>query len=317
MAEALYGANGFYMTGGSAGRRGDFITSPEVGPLFGAVVGRFLDAEWERIGRPDEFTVVDAGAGPGGLARSVLAAEPACRDAMRYVAVEVSRVLRDRHPAGVESLAELPAGPLDGAIIANELLDNLPFRLAVFDGRWREAFVVELPDGSLVESLSAPFDPLPTVLPRHASLGARAPLHESARNWVIDARSRIRSGSVVAIDYTSPTTHALAARPWREWLRTYRRHDRGGHYLADPGSQDITTEIAVDQLPTPDVISTQVQWLQLHGIDELVDEGRQHWAAHAAKPDLAAIKMRSRVREAEALLDSEGLGGFTVLEWRA
>ncbi len=317
MAEALYGAKGFYMTGGSAGRRGDFITSPEVGPLFGAVVGRFLDAEWERIGRPDEFTVVDAGAGPGGLARSVLAAEPACRNAIRYVAVEVSQALRDRHPGGVESLAELPDGPLDGVIIANELLDNLPFRLAVFDGRWREAFVVELPDGSLVESLSAPFDPVPTVLPPQASLGARAPLHESARTWVIDARSRIRSGSVVVIDYTSPTTGALAARPWREWLRTYRGHDRGGHYLADPGSQDITTEIAVDQLPTPDVISPQVQWLQLHGIDELVDEGRQHWAAHAAKPDLAAIKMRSRVREAEALLDSEGLGGFTVLEWRS
>ena len=45
----------------AAGRRGDFLTSPEVGPLFGAVLARFLDAEWERIGRPDPFTVVDAG----------------------------------------------------------------------------------------------------------------------------------------------------------------------------------------------------------------------------------------------------------------
>ena len=58
--------------GGSAGRRGDFITSPEVGPLFGVVIARYLDAEWERIGRPDPFTVVDVGAGPGTLARSVL-----------------------------------------------------------------------------------------------------------------------------------------------------------------------------------------------------------------------------------------------------
>ena len=73
---ALYGEAGFYMRadGGSAGRRGDFITSPEVGPLFGAVLGRYLDAEWERIGRPDPFTVIDAGAGPGTLARTVLAA---------------------------------------------------------------------------------------------------------------------------------------------------------------------------------------------------------------------------------------------------
>ena len=78
---ALYGPSGFY-TGprapGGAGRRGDFLTSPEVGPLFGAVVARFLDAEWERLDRPNPFTVVDAGAGPGTLARAVLAARPAC-----------------------------------------------------------------------------------------------------------------------------------------------------------------------------------------------------------------------------------------------
>ena len=91
MADALYGPDGFYTSGGRAGRRGDFITSPEVGPLFGAVVARFLDAEWKRLGRPEPFTVVDAGAGPGTLARSVLAAEPECSAAMRYVAVEVSR----------------------------------------------------------------------------------------------------------------------------------------------------------------------------------------------------------------------------------
>ncbi len=100
MELALYGAEGFYMRadGGSAGRRGDFITSPEVGPLFGAVIARYLDAEWERIGRPDLFTVVDAGAGPGTLARAVLAASPACRDALRYVAVEISAAQRSRHP---------------------------------------------------------------------------------------------------------------------------------------------------------------------------------------------------------------------------
>ena len=92
MELALYGAEGFYTKpdGGSAGRRGDFITSPEIGPLFGAVLARSLDAEWVRIGRPDPFTVVDVGAGPGTLARSVLAAQPACSDALRYVAVEVS-----------------------------------------------------------------------------------------------------------------------------------------------------------------------------------------------------------------------------------
>jgi SAM-dependent MidA family methyltransferase len=321
MELALYGEHGFYTTtadAGSAGRRrGDFITSPEVGPLYGAVLARFLDAEWERLGRPDPFTVVDAGAGPGTLARAVLAARPACTDALHYVAVEISAAQRAHHPDGVESRPDLPPGPIDGVVVANELLDNLPFRIAVHDGAWREAYVTALPDGSFAEVLSAPFDPLPAVLPARAAHGARAPLQDAARAFVEQARALVRRGCVVVVDYTRVRTAELAALPWRAWLRTYRGHERGGHYLADPGDQDVTTDVAVDQLPEPDAVRTQAQFLQLHGIDELVAEGRRAWQAAAARPDVRALTMRSRVSEAEALLDPAGLGGFTVLEWRS
>jgi SAM-dependent MidA family methyltransferase len=118
----------------------------------------------------------------------------------------------------------------------------------------------------------------------------------------------------VVIDYTSSTAD-MAARPWREWLRTYRDHQRGGHYLADPGAQDITSDVALDQLSPPTTTSTQADFLRAHGLEELVEEGRRTWAAHAAAPDLAALTARSRVREAEALTDPAGLGGFTVAEW--
>lgn len=316
MADALYGASGFYAAGGRAGRRGDFITSPEVGPLFGAVVARFLDAEWERTGRPEPFTVVDAGAGPGTLARAVLAAQPACASAMRYVAVEVASSQREQHPAGVVSSSTLPDEPFDGVIIANELLDNLPFRLVVFDGGWREAFVERQADGRYAEVLGPLLDPAPAVLPPTAAHGARAPLLDDAAAWITDALSRLRSGTLVVFDYVTATTAELAARPWREWLRTYRGHDHGGHYLADPGSQDITIQVALDQLPAPDTVRTQAHWLQLHGIERLVEEGRRYWEQHASRPDLAAMKMRSRVSEAEALVDPTGLGAFSVCEWR-
>ena len=166
MDDALYGPTGFYMQSGSAGRRGDFLTSPEVGPLFGAVLARHLDAEWRRLGEPAVFTVIDAGAGPGTLARSILAAAPDCATAMRYVAVELSSVQRARHPEGIESIGEMPPGPFDGVIIANELLDNLPFRLAVFDQGWREAFVEAGADGNQTERLGVALDPSPPMLPR-------------------------------------------------------------------------------------------------------------------------------------------------------
>jgi len=315
MDEALYGPDGFYTRGGSAGRRGDFITSPEVGPLFGVVLARYLDDEWERIGRPDPFTVVDAGAGPGTLARSILAAAPACADALRYVAVEVSATQRQRHPDGIESRPDLPDGPADGVIVANELLDNLPFRLAVFDGGWREAYVV-VEDGRQVERLSAPFDPRPHHLPERAGIGARAPLVDRASAWVDDARSRLARGSVLAFDYGVARTAELAMRPWRDWLRTYRGNERGEHYLAAPGSQDITTDVPFDQLPEPDAVRSQAQFLQRWGIDDLVDEGRRIWSEQASRPGLEAMRMRSRISESEALLDPAGLGGFLVAEWR-
>ncbi len=315
---ALYGAEGFYTRadGGSAGRRGDFITSPEVGPLFGAVIARYLDAEWARIGRPDVFTVVDAGAGPGTLARSILAARPSCGDALRYVAVEVSAGQRERHPGGVESVATMPADAFDGVVIANELLDNLPFRLAVFDAGWREAFVGLDGDGRFVEVLSAPFDPMPTWLPVDGAFGARAPLVDRAARFVDDARRLVRSGSVVVIDYGTPLTALLAGRPYRDWLRTYRSNERGDHYLASPGTQDITIDVPIDQLPEPDAVRSQGQFLQRWGIDDLVAEGKRIWEEQAARPGLEAMKMRSRISEAEALLDPVGLGGFLVAEWR-
>ena len=99
---SLYGENGFYSVAGRAGRRGDFITSPEVGQLYGTVLARSLDEWWGELGEPEEFTVVDVGAGPGTLARSIIAAAPRCSNALRYVAVEVSAAQREMQPSDVD-----------------------------------------------------------------------------------------------------------------------------------------------------------------------------------------------------------------------
>ncbi len=165
-------------------------------------------------------------------------------------------------------------------------------------------------------------DAAAALLPANAAHGARAPFQERAAAWVADALDRLaHGGRVVLIDYATPRTAALAMRPWREWLRTYRGHERGGHYLDDPGLQDITSEVAIDQLVArvgePDAVRSQSQFLRRWGIDDLVEEGRELWTAQAANPGLEAMRARSRVREAEALLDPDGLGAFTVLEWLA
>lgn len=346
---ALYHPDaGFYETGGEAGRRqGHFLSSPELGPLFGEVVGRALDRWWEELGRPDPYVVVDAGAGTGTLGAAVANAGPSCSAALRYLMVERSARLRRHHrrrlsleppglvlgpavPAGPDSeprpapgggplfasLAELPAGPFQGVVIANELLDNLPFRLLEFDGAWSEVRV----DERLAEVvLAAP----PEVASEASRLvddppsGGRIPLQEEAGRWLRAALACLSGGRVVVVDYADETA-SMCRRPWREWLRTYRDHGRGGHPLADLGQQDITCEVALDQLRAvraPDSESTQADFLRQCGIESLAEDARQRWQARAHIGDLAAVRARSRVHEAAALVDPGGLGGFRVLEW--
>ena len=62
-------------------------------------------------------------------------------------------------------------------------------------------------------------------------------------------------------------------------------------------------------------MTTQADWLRAHGIDELVEEGRRVWEERKHVGDLEAMRARSRVNEADALLDPAGLGGFRVIEW--
>ena len=316
MRLALYGEGGFYTTGGRAGRRGgDFITSPEVGPLFGTVIARALDAWWKELGSPSRFDVVECGAGPGTLARSILAAQPECVNAMHYVAVEISASQRALHPQGIESRETMPDGPITGVILANELLDNLPFRLFVFDGSWMEAFVSQASSGQFVEVLHT-LDVVPSCLPDTAPHGSRAPIQDAAASWVRDCLSKIDHGRLLLLDYCSSSTAEIALTPWRDWLRTYRDQGRGDHYLINPGSQDITAQVMLDQLPTGFATSTQADFLTQWGIDDLVSEGNAYWESMKNAPDVAAMKMRSRSTEAKSLTDFSSLGAFTALSWQ-
>lgn len=307
---------GFFGRGGGAGRQGrDFLTSPEVGPLFGAVLSRVIDHWWVRLGRPRPFTVVDAGAGRGTLARTIRAAEPACRVDLELVLVETSPALRAEHPDGVRSVAELPEHLGVGLVVANELLDNLAPRVLERTAHGWSELHVGLDDHrngeGLVEVLVPMEEPGPDVA---AVPGRRVPMQSRAAAWVEAARSSLDRGAVIALDYTA-TTAELAGRPWSQWLRTYAGHQRGSDPLDRPGTQDLTGDVCIDQLPAPTTTSTQAEFLRAYGLDALVAEGRAIWAERAHLGDLEAMVARSRIAEAEALVEPSGLGSFTVLEW--
>ena len=342
------------------------------------MLARALDAWWAELGEPDPFTVIDWGAGPGTLARAVLAAAPRCMSAgaLRLVLVEVSPAQRAQHPvhplvtSAASVGAALPNGAAAGVVVANELLDNLPFDIVqcTEDG-WQELLVClssgsskgeAEPQGAGLQGAglqdSRPGDGFALRARPAASglveglpdvpVGARVSVQQAARRWVAEAHRVLREGWIVAFDYGADTAElALRSVPTDDcrpaggqlaesraaittpvgdlasglgWLRTYRNHDRGTSWIQDPGSCDVSADVATDQAQADHraEVCTQAEFLLAHGIDELVSEGREVWAERAGAGDLKALAARSRAREAEALLDSDGMGGFKALLWR-
>lgn len=320
MELALYDpADGFYSTGGRAGRRqGHFITSVESGPLFGSVIASVLDRHWHAAGRPGRFLVAEAGAGVGTLYRTVYRAEPACLQALSWTLVEQSALLRRHHDElpgqAWASTADLPA-ERQHLVLANELLDNLPFDIAERTARgWAQVHLVaqsDAPNGLALEAVQRESIELP-VDAASVPTGARVPVMNVANAWVRRARSI--ADHVTVLDYAA-TTSELAAREQLGWLRTYRDQQRGTDPLLDPGEWDITADVAWDQLGPDTIVATQADWLGRAGIEDLVERARATWAERAHLGDLTAMIARSAIGEAEALTAPDGLGGFSVLEW--
>ncbi len=265
---ALYDPNGFFTAGGGAGRAGrDFVTSPEVGSLFGVCVARAIDREWERLGRPDPFVVIEGGAGNGRLAREVLRTAPNCSAALRYVLVERSERLRAEQATRLQfeptadlfgpavrdadrdevigvaglgpvlgSVSDVPGVHVDGVVLANELLDNLAFEVVVRTAHgWDEVRVGEL-DGHFVEvRVPAAPDLIGWVGRADVPVGTRLPVATGAMEWLARSAATLRHGSIVLIDYCANwetfTTRAGG------WLRTYADHRRAGDPLSAPGSR--------------------------------------------------------------------------------
>jgi SAM-dependent MidA family methyltransferase len=144
MRQALYHPeHGYYSSGRCAiGRKGDYFTNVSVGPLFGQLLAAQFFEIWERLGKVDDFVVVEQGAHDGQFARDVLEfvqkALPEFFDALRYRILEPFPILEEQQRRRLEAFGdkvEWRASPeaFTGVHISNELLDAMPVRL-ISDG---------------------------------------------------------------------------------------------------------------------------------------------------------------------------------------
>jgi len=246
-----------------SGAAGDFVTSVDLGPLFGELLAEQL-AEMAALLGPagSPFTLVEVGAGDGRLAHAILRglkkiAPAVCAHTHLHL-VERSAAARAAQHAVLAAWTEQAIGStempdeFDGVIVANELLDAMPVhQLTMRDGSLRETYV-DLEGDCLV----AREGPLSTPdLQVHLSSGgvalpegARAEVSPAATNWIRDAAKRLQRGFMVLIDYGHEAQQLYGGSTSQGTLTTYRRHQQaasesGSPWLVHPGDQDITAHV--------------------------------------------------------------------------
>jgi SAM-dependent MidA family methyltransferase len=272
---ALYAPGfGYYARAAQrSGRAGDFVTSVDVGPLFGELLAssmagmiRTLDGDGPQHA-PYPVDLVEAAAGNGRLSRDILDAlsrrAPALYDRVRLTLVDRSASARKEHSTTLaahagrirESRGDLPAG-VRGIIFCNELLDAMPVHVvAMTAGGLAEVFV-DLAGEHLVERLGPPsrralaayFEALGIRL----EPGARADVNLAAVAWMREAAAALSRGYLLVIDYGHEAAQLFSSPHATGTLRTFHRHlaDAPGDeasgtppWLVEPGSRDLTTHV--------------------------------------------------------------------------
>jgi SAM-dependent MidA family methyltransferase len=308
------------------GRSADYVTSPELTPLFGAMLGRQLREMWERLDRPQSFDAVEAGPGTGILARDVLAwaarSAPDFAAALRYTLVETSPTLAERQRATLaaegfeaESRDSLPSG-VTGCIFSNELLDAMPVhRVAVEDGALREVYVTRDGDGFAEElrdphrDVTAYFEAL-SLLPGE---GCRAEVNVEAPRWIASAAAALDRGYLLTFDYGYASDDLYAG--WREdgTLLCFYRHNPSADPYARIGRQDITSHVDFTTIRRSGEdaglqtlgLTTQALFLTALGIGEALQPPT------GGRPDMEEFFARRRA--VTDLIDPGGLGRVKVL----
>jgi SAM-dependent MidA family methyltransferase len=335
MELALYDPDGGYYRSAEArpGRSGDFLTAPELHPIFGETLANQLTEIWERLERPDPFVVEEHGAGTGALAEAVLrglarTGSPVL-ESIRYVPLEIDQrrieTFEDRlAAAGFADRIAPPGsvGTFTGVVVANEVLDALPVhRVAVRDGRLLERFVGVDAGGAFTDVWGEPSTV--AIARRLADEGVALAEGQSAEvclavdGWLTSAVAPLGRGLLLLVDYGADAgdLYDPIRRP-HGTVRAFARHRLHDDLYAHVGRQDVTAHVdltAADAAARSAGLTvlgrtTQAGFLMGNGIEGRLREVQADPAT--TLEDYAALRS-ALVR----LIDPAGMGGFHVLAY--
>jgi len=257
MEAALYAPGLGYYSAGAAkiGAGGDFVTAPEVSDLFGRCVAR----QCAEVLSPAGGEILEIGAGTGRLAATVL--EALAENGVlpeRYAILEVSADLASRQRAHLQKLPpalrdrvvwlkRLPETPLRGVIVANEVLDALPFTRIALRGGVLHEIGVAFDGGAFVEREQDPASPLAQAW---SSLSAELPMRLPdgycsevclrIEPWIAGVGACLESGLFLLFDYGLPRAHYYHSQRIDGTLRCHFKQRAHGDPFVNVGVQDIT-----------------------------------------------------------------------------
>ncbi len=297
---------GYYSAGlAKLGAAGDFVTAPEISPLFGDCLARQLD---DLIAQGCAPQVLEFGAGSGALCAQLLAALPMLE---RYLILEVSADLRARQQAQlratldadafarVEWLDRLPDG-FDGLVVANEVLDAMPVRLAEKQDAWLELGVA-CRDGELGWQAVAPDAPLDAAIGSVERAAGELPapyrteFNLNLAPWLRALADACRRAVVLIVDYGYERAEYYDPARHRGTLVCHYRHRVHDDPLWYPGLQDISAFVDFDAVAdaaedcgfTPIGLVTQARFLLANGLLEAAARRHAGAAATRARVELA------------------------------
>lgn len=260
MRECLYHPVHGYYSRAESRCFGDYYTSVDVHPVFGRLLARQIAEMWERLEKPGDFLLVEAGAGVGRLAQRILdwteGQRPDFHAALHYVVVERSNARRAqlserlaKHIASgrCRPSAEIPARIPQGCVFSNELVDALPVHRVVMQGGALQEIFVTLPGADFAEELR----PLSTCAIMEYFTDQGITLQEDqqaeagleACDWITEVGRRIERGFVLTIDYGHDAPELYDERHLRGTILAYEDHRAGEDYYAGPGEQDLTAHV--------------------------------------------------------------------------
>ena len=231
----------------------DFVTAPEMSPLFGRALARQVAQALQATGTRE---VWEFGAGSGALAAQLLG--ELGERITRYTIVDLSGTLRTRqrerieaaHPALAHKVRWLDALPerFEGVVVANELLDAMPVTLLHWDGRhWHDRGVALEPGSFAAGAPRLRFADHPTHLAppvdQHWPVGAVVELPRIAVAYILTLAERLARGAAFFIDYGFPEHEFYHPQRSAGTLMCHRAHRADPDPLADPGDKDITAHV--------------------------------------------------------------------------